>query len=1044
MLNKSNASFRRKMLMGVSAAAMTAVTSAAGAQEAADATDEVVVTGIRASLERSLDIKRNAKGVVDAISAEEMGKFPDSNLAESLQRVTGVSIDRERGEGSRVTVRGWGPEYNLVTLNGRFMPTSTLGDGASAPSTRSFDFANLAAEAVSGVEIYKTSKSAVPTGGIGSTINIKTTRPLDAPGLKATASVKMVSDTSRNSKDDGSLSLGGQGVTPEFTALLSNTFMDDRLGVSLTFSDQSRESSDFQATVGWRDAITQNEHTDAWGAIWRSNNSPSNWATNPPPGDNVYRIPQNMGYNLVDYDSERVNGQLTLQYDLTNDIRLTADYTMSEFEVTARGNDVSIWFDHNGPTGVWADTTSNPAKLVSYSEDWNPQYGASPSDLSMGASLTANQNENTSVGLNLAWDVNEKLSLELDYHDSSAESLPNSPYGSNNVIGTAAIGVRTQGINFENDLPVMSVVNWFDEPATEAAETPIDSFDPANRKITGTAFRYALFTNDTEQMQLNGSYQSDFTDFIDSVDFGLSSITQEIRSAYGFTQNDDWAGATSPENTPDSLFSPETLRDKFADVSGSEDMIEGFSRVNFEAAADFVVNDLGKCGDDNDCKPAVLDTDRLIEEETTSLYAQFNKDFELMDMPASVVVGLRYEETEVTSSAKVPNPDDDTARWVAANEFYWTADGTIFTTQTAEYDYTLPSVDFDIDFTDDIKFRASYSETIARPTWADMQGGTALGTLFRADLGSGSSGNPGLLPYESDNIDLSAEYYYGDVSYVSAGYYEKTVRNWISSNTVDRSSADIFGGDRHIPHPAQETSALYAEAVAAIGGDPDATAIRNWLAENRADNALVQIQTVDGATQDEAGNYFVHIYGDPNNDPDITWRVTQPTNSGDQEQTIDGIEVAWQHEFGDELSALGLDVSLDGFGLIANYTAVDGDATFDPTQHFQVSQFVLVGLSDSANLVGYYETDNFQARLAYNWRDEFISGYGGGHVSITEEYDQLDLHVDYDIPGSNINIFFDGINLTEEGKRVHGRDSSWVQFVAPGHARYYVGARYTF
>ena len=1034
--------------MGASAAAMTAMTSAAGAQEASDATDEVVVTGIRASLERSLDIKRNSKGVVDAISAEEMGKFPDSNLAESLQRVTGVSIDRERGEGSRVTVRGWGPEYNLVTLNGRFMPTSTLGDGASAPSTRSFDFANLAAEAVSGVEIYKTSKSSVPTGGIGSTINIKTTRPLDAPGFKATSSVKFVSDSSRNELGDGSVGLGliGQGVSPEFTALLSNTFMDDRLGVSLTFSDQSRESSDFQATVGWRDAITQNAHTDAWGAIWRSNNSPSQWATNPPPGDNVYRIPQNMAYNLVDYDAERVNGQLTLQYDVTNDIRLTADYTMSEYEVTARGNDVSIWFNHDGPTGVWADTTSNPAKLVSYSEDFNPQYGASPTDLSMGASLTANQNENKSVGLNLAWDVNEKLSLELDYHDSSAESLPNSPYGSNNVIGTAAFGIRTQAINFENEMPVMSITNWFDEPATPAAETPIDSFDPANRKITGSAFRYALFTNDTEQLQLNGSYEADFTDLIDSVDFGISSITQEIRSAYGFTQNDDWGGATSTENTPDSLFTSETLRDKFSDLGGSDQMIEGFSRVNFEAAADFVVNDLGKCGDNNDCKPAVLDTDRRIEEETTSFYAQFNKDFELMDMPASVVFGIRYEETEISSTAKVPNPDDDTARWVAANEFYWTADGTIFTTQTAEYDYTLPSVDFDIDVTDDLKLRASYSETIARPTWADMQGGTSLATLFRADLGSGSSGNPGLLPYESDNLDVSAEYYYGDTSYVSAGYYSKTVSNWISSNTVDRSSAEIFGGNRHIPHPAQATSALYAEAIAALGENPagGAVAIRNWLAENRASSEFVQIQTVDGATQDENGNYYVHIFGDPNNDPDITWRITQPTNSGDQEQTIDGIEIAWQHEFSDELSALGLDVSLDGFGLIANYTAVDGDATFDPTQHFQTSQFVLVGLSDSANLIGYYETENFQARLAYNWRDEFISGYGGGHVSITEEYDQLDMHVDYDIPGSNINIFFDGINLLEEGKRIHGRDSSWVQFVAPGHARYYVGARYTF
>jgi len=98
MHSSSNASSKRKLMLGISALALTAASSAASAQEAADVTDEVVVTGIRASLERSLDIKRNAKGVVDAISAEDMGKFPDSNLAESLQRVTGVSIDRENGE----------------------------------------------------------------------------------------------------------------------------------------------------------------------------------------------------------------------------------------------------------------------------------------------------------------------------------------------------------------------------------------------------------------------------------------------------------------------------------------------------------------------------------------------------------------------------------------------------------------------------------------------------------------------------------------------------------------------------------------------------------------------------------------------------------------------------------------------------------------------------------------------------------------------------------------------------------------------------------
>ena len=86
--------------------------------------NDIVITGIRASLRQSMDIKKNSHGVVDAISAEEMGKFPDTNLAESLQRITGVSIDRSNGEGSFVTVRGFGPEYNLVLLNGRAMPTS--------------------------------------------------------------------------------------------------------------------------------------------------------------------------------------------------------------------------------------------------------------------------------------------------------------------------------------------------------------------------------------------------------------------------------------------------------------------------------------------------------------------------------------------------------------------------------------------------------------------------------------------------------------------------------------------------------------------------------------------------------------------------------------------------------------------------------------------------------------------------------------------------------------------------------------------------------
>jgi outer membrane cobalamin receptor len=133
--------------------------------------DEIVVTGIRASLERSIEIKRTNSGVVDAISAEDIGKFPDTNLAESLQRITGVSIDRTNGEGSQVTVRGFGGGFNLVTLNGRTMPTanvSTVGGDQSvdfaAGTSRSFDFSNLASEGVSTLEVYKTGRAGDPVG----------------------------------------------------------------------------------------------------------------------------------------------------------------------------------------------------------------------------------------------------------------------------------------------------------------------------------------------------------------------------------------------------------------------------------------------------------------------------------------------------------------------------------------------------------------------------------------------------------------------------------------------------------------------------------------------------------------------------------------------------------------------------------------------------------------------------------------------------------------------------------------------------------------
>jgi TonB-dependent receptor len=201
-----------RLVIGTSVAALAGIPAAAWAQDAAatvgntgpsetapqstdsatDGSQDVVVTGIRASLRASADIKRDAQGIVDAISAEDIGKFPDTNLAESLQRITGVSIDRQNGEGSFVTVRGLGPEYNLVVLNGRQLPTSVIGDGNGASGSRAFDFANLASEGIAALEVYKSGRATIPSGGIGATINIRTPRPFDKVGTRGSVSARGV------------------------------------------------------------------------------------------------------------------------------------------------------------------------------------------------------------------------------------------------------------------------------------------------------------------------------------------------------------------------------------------------------------------------------------------------------------------------------------------------------------------------------------------------------------------------------------------------------------------------------------------------------------------------------------------------------------------------------------------------------------------------------------------------------------------------------------------------------------------------------------
>ncbi|HSC06043.1 MAG TPA: TonB-dependent receptor plug domain-containing protein, partial [Steroidobacteraceae bacterium] len=171
-----------KAILSASALAGLGVMAPAQAQDASDQViGEVLVKGIRYSHEQAIQVKRNAIGVVDAISAEDVGKFPDKNLAEALQRVPGVVINREFGEGERVNIRGTADELTKTLLNGHSLSTADWFVLDQLDTTRSFNYLMLPADLISQTVVYKTSQADLEEGGIGGTVNVITRNPLDMP-----------------------------------------------------------------------------------------------------------------------------------------------------------------------------------------------------------------------------------------------------------------------------------------------------------------------------------------------------------------------------------------------------------------------------------------------------------------------------------------------------------------------------------------------------------------------------------------------------------------------------------------------------------------------------------------------------------------------------------------------------------------------------------------------------------------------------------------------------------------------------------------------
>jgi len=972
----------------ITTGAMTSVWAAETDETSED--EVIVITGIRGSLTKSMHQKREESGVMDAINAEEMGKFPDTNLAESLQRITGVSISRANGEGSQITVRGFGPDFNLVTLNGRQMP----GTGNS----RSYNFENLSSGGISALEVYKTSRAENPSGGLGATVNIVTTKPLQAPGLRYSTTIKAMHDSSN---------VDGKDVTPELSATYSDTFADDTLGVAFSVTHHRRDFQQQSAHIqGWQANVALPANIDLANVIDHRRDAngdlPVDENNNPVA---PHYFPRDMNYGINNLARERTNGQLTFQYAPTDAIVATVDYAATN---AVTGSNSIGW-------GMWNDFGGN---INAYELDANGTViyaDISGNDGSYTAARSTTEVDDRSIGLNLEWQATDTLQLALDYHDSKSENNNGADRGLGSV-GSLVLGsdqLETKTYDYRTGEIPHAQIYW-NNGSTTLGAGEIDSHF--------SQFVHSPGESSVKQLQIDGVWENYDTFDIPlvNVKFGISRTRQEMSGSNawsgligGFLFNPSW-----PEMFPDGMFTLNSTNNFLDSFNGGGSQLSpnyyytfDFDEVVARSLA-FLTNEvLG--GNDYFATTAYHDmgtfSESSLEENTNSVYLQSEWDFDMGNYPVRLNFGFRYEETEVPSKALVNVPS--AVWWKGGSEWHTQYSGEQLLDFTGEYDLFLPMLDIKVDITDDLVGRVSWGKTITRAPLGNLGGALSYSGSPKIGSRNASEGNTSLLPYESTNLDLSLEYYYDEGSYMSIGYYKKEVKNFIGNQIVSQTFDglhDIYLGPRW----------LQAEADIIANGD------------QATNDAIFAQMQANGATLNAQG--YIEPLAE---DPLIEWDVSRPFNSPDKKK-IDGFEVAVQHMFGES-----------GFGLGVNATVVDGDVVFDVDS--LVQQTVLTGLSDSANFQGFYEKDGLSVKITYAWRDEFLLGIGQSQGSsdnppqFAKEFGQWDMSINYDYD-DNLTVFFEGINLNDETEQGFGRYEEQFLFARQYGPRYTIGARYTF
>lgn len=947
--------------------------------------EEVTVTGYRQSIEQSLDQKREANAFVDVITAEDVGKFPDKNVADSLQRVPGIVITRDGGEGSRVSIRGLEADLTLTQLNGNYIASADSDNPA-----RSFNYILLPSNMIESIEVFKSPEARLDEGGVGGTVILRTREPLDLPAWSGFVSAEGTdSDTTRE-------------IDPQVSAQFSWKNQAETFGWLIGATSQKRTNRWMRASTEtwrwWTDSRDTQPATDIHGNPYVNDDAIGYWfgtGTTTLDGQHFsgYWAPQSVNQTITKQDRERSGIQATAQWKPVEAVQLTANFFRFELQGDYTSNTLKIPEWGYGPffTGATFDRSGTVLQSATFDV---PGGFANTSQTMETPQLAGDYSREEAVSntfdLGGAW---QGATRELSFKLGKTRATGGPSMRFNMAAKPRFTTTDAAGNALGSNGNVSS--HWSFGDSLHMAFSPQIQANLMNGVAqidTGsTGSTYINSSIEQTYAQLDGTQR--FEGFLRSLQAGLKYRDAEVHRENGRTEwyADDARRLRHQDSAQGALALPSFFLSRpIGNIPGGF-TTSSYPGIDFRAYLDYLNSTF-----DGPYDVEEIDSIYDIGEQIWSGYVQAN--FETQRLRGNLGARVARTEQSGRSTDRLTyfiNYYQDGPEGPFGPPALCPAEGVTpegiqcapglpvviprdqrenivnqVTTQDKSYTEVLPSLNVSYNILDDLLVRAAASRVLARPDYHDLgsqqelENRSAAWEADRLQFGerqgwSGSGGNRDLKPFIAWQYDLGIEWYFSPGSVLGATWFRKDVSNFVVPLIIDIE------------------------------------------------------REVDGQT------ILVQPYSTIANGSDA---VSQ------------GVEVYAQHTLP------------FGLGIQANYTYNDTSVTDISLDGQVIGSSPLVGSAQTqVNGSIYYETDRLLLRASYNRRGEQVEGIQSGLNVYSEPYEQIDLNASVNL-SEDLTVTASVINLTESEQRQHLGNDTDARFYSNVYAgrRAYLGLTYSF